>query len=279
MKSGSKKAMGKNIATEMHAGKPQKQSIAIAYSVMRRNRRKKMAEGGEIPSDADLKEMNPESQAFYDKMRDESREKSLGLKDPNSYAEGGMVENEELDPRHEPGMGLQTSIQRDSTLKPMNDDLDVMHDEDLEDRPTSADHDSEDSSHGMLGMDAKTIVANIRSMKRSEEPVGPQEDKYAPGKYADGGQVVDPSKAQQVSDSFRSMGHKYAEGGEVEGLDDGHTNSDFEPDNFLSQDSEPMPEDLERSSNMIQAEDPDDQKKRRLGRIMSELRMKHYGKR
>lgn len=34
-KSKSKKAFGENIATEMRAGKPQKQAVAIAYSVRR----------------------------------------------------------------------------------------------------------------------------------------------------------------------------------------------------------------------------------------------------
>ena len=34
-KSGSKKAFSKNVSTEMKAGKPQKQAVAIAYSVQR----------------------------------------------------------------------------------------------------------------------------------------------------------------------------------------------------------------------------------------------------
>lgn len=34
-KSASRKAFGENIATEMRAGKPQKQAVAIAYSVKR----------------------------------------------------------------------------------------------------------------------------------------------------------------------------------------------------------------------------------------------------
>lgn len=58
IKSGSKKAISDNIKTEMHAGKPQKQSIAIAYSVARKNKKKKevnpkleqskMSEGGSV---------------------------------------------------------------------------------------------------------------------------------------------------------------------------------------------------------------------------------------
>lgn len=36
IKSSSKKAMSENIKAEMQAGKPQKQAVAIAYSVKRR---------------------------------------------------------------------------------------------------------------------------------------------------------------------------------------------------------------------------------------------------
>ena len=37
IKSGSRKAMSQNIETEMAHGKPQKQSVAIAYSVARKS--------------------------------------------------------------------------------------------------------------------------------------------------------------------------------------------------------------------------------------------------
>ena len=40
VKSGSKKAMSENIRREMAAGKPQKQAVAIAYSVKRKAGRK-----------------------------------------------------------------------------------------------------------------------------------------------------------------------------------------------------------------------------------------------
>lgn len=35
VKGSSRKAMSKNIKTEMHAGRPQKQAVAIAYSMAR----------------------------------------------------------------------------------------------------------------------------------------------------------------------------------------------------------------------------------------------------
>jgi hypothetical protein len=38
----SKGVIGENIRTEMHAGKPQKQAIAIAYSMAGKSRKKKM---------------------------------------------------------------------------------------------------------------------------------------------------------------------------------------------------------------------------------------------
>ena len=40
-KSGSKKSVSKNIKTEMKAGRPQKQAVAIALSVQRRSKGKR----------------------------------------------------------------------------------------------------------------------------------------------------------------------------------------------------------------------------------------------
>lgn len=40
-KGSSRKTISKNIRTEMRHGKPQKQAVAIAYSVARRSRKKK----------------------------------------------------------------------------------------------------------------------------------------------------------------------------------------------------------------------------------------------
>lgn len=48
----SKKAFSENVATEMKHGKPQPQALAIAYSVKRKNGKKKMAEGGMVNESA-----------------------------------------------------------------------------------------------------------------------------------------------------------------------------------------------------------------------------------
>jgi hypothetical protein len=44
-KSTSKKAFSKNVKTEMAAGKPQKQAVAIAYSEQRAAAKKKSSKG------------------------------------------------------------------------------------------------------------------------------------------------------------------------------------------------------------------------------------------
>ena len=44
VKSSKKEAIGENIATEVKAGKPQKQAVAIALSVQREARKKKIGD-------------------------------------------------------------------------------------------------------------------------------------------------------------------------------------------------------------------------------------------
>lgn len=70
IKSGSKKSVGKNIKTEMEHGKPQKQAIAIALSVQRKNKQKKMAQGG-VLSAKDEKRPMPENE--YNDSKENSR--------------------------------------------------------------------------------------------------------------------------------------------------------------------------------------------------------------
>lgn len=176
--------------------------------------------------------------------------------------------------------GEVKDIERDSIRKPGEDDFKEYYLKDMEERPMSDKAESEDMPHGMLGMDAKSIVEALRA-DRSQypRPDDKYRDEYKDDKYAEGGPVLDPKKLQEAQDSMRKAFH-YATGGEVseqeEGLDHA-LNSDFEQDDSLSQDNNPMPMDLERSSNQIQAEDPDQQPKMKLEKIMAKLRAKHYG--
>jgi len=66
----SKRAFEHNVEAEIHAGKPQKQAVAIAYSEQREARRKHMSSGGCM---------------------------GLGCKHPSHYSEGGEVGEKEHD--------------------------------------------------------------------------------------------------------------------------------------------------------------------------------------
>jgi len=54
IKKPSKKAFEHNIKAEMHSGKPQDQALAIAYSIQKHNKKKKLAAGGEVEEDKEL---------------------------------------------------------------------------------------------------------------------------------------------------------------------------------------------------------------------------------
>lgn len=91
-----KKAFGKNIAAEMDAGKPMKQSLAIAYSIKRKNQKKKMATGGPV----EPKPLKVEPVEKKD-SRPLNVEPLIGDKrddlDDNQYADGGEVDYEQYD--------------------------------------------------------------------------------------------------------------------------------------------------------------------------------------
>lgn len=58
-KSSGKKAFSSNVSAEMHAGRPQKQALAIAYSVQREAKRKGMASGGAVRLNEERQMMAP----------------------------------------------------------------------------------------------------------------------------------------------------------------------------------------------------------------------------
>jgi len=76
-----KKNMGKNIKTEMEAGKPQKQAVAIAYSMLKR--KKKMAKGGEVREEV------------FDGKLDNDEKEQTSLDPVQRFAKGGEAEMKE----------------------------------------------------------------------------------------------------------------------------------------------------------------------------------------
>ncbi len=70
----SEKSFKKNVATEMEAGKPQKQSLAIAYSIQRKAKAKKMAEGGAVDENGQPIHMLPEPTPKSSDLKEEKHQ-------------------------------------------------------------------------------------------------------------------------------------------------------------------------------------------------------------
>lgn len=92
----SKQSFEKNFKTEMKAGKPKDQSLAISYDIQRRNKRKKMADGGKAEPSPTPKEV---------KLDMDPIEIQGTTYDSKKYASGGMVKGQENDgqPSIKPG--------------------------------------------------------------------------------------------------------------------------------------------------------------------------------
>lgn len=104
IKSKSKQAFEHNMKAEMEAGKPQDQSLAIAFDMKRRApKRKKMAEGGVLDSIVDTVKKSLQDPPAPDKSKPGYNARSLNAKKTADfqkgfgYAEGGMI-----DENHQP---------------------------------------------------------------------------------------------------------------------------------------------------------------------------------
>lgn len=78
----SKQAFSTNVRTEMNAGKPQNQALAIAYNVRKHNK-KKYAKGGEV---------NPKLEAAHDEHEGSAMHLVEKLRAKKAMAHGGMVD-------------------------------------------------------------------------------------------------------------------------------------------------------------------------------------------
>lgn len=94
----SKQAFEKNLKSEMSAGKPKDQSLAIAYAIKKRAAQKKMAYGGSVskPTPTPPQPLPPPLDSSED-----TRKFQIAKAFKKRYASGGMV-NESLNPYYEP---------------------------------------------------------------------------------------------------------------------------------------------------------------------------------
>lgn len=116
----SKEAFVKNLKTEMHAGKPMKQSLAIAYNMRRRAGGKKMADGGQADSTS-MTDTEKKNAAAIQKGATQSGMQPgqwiKNIKDSVNMADGGMVDEEDMARGHDKIRGEQT-VQDDEMLAP-----------------------------------------------------------------------------------------------------------------------------------------------------------------
>jgi hypothetical protein len=95
IKGKSSKAFSKNVETEMHAGKPQKQALAIAYSVKRKTPKKKMAAGGYAGERGDKGRMSGKSP--YIRIDTEANQNQKGVHQHGSSGlSGGRSETGDI---------------------------------------------------------------------------------------------------------------------------------------------------------------------------------------
>lgn len=177
----SPKAFSKNVSTEMNAGKPQNQALAIAYSMKRKAAAKKMAEGG-VASHEHSETCMSEGGSCY-AMGGEVENEKLHPEMEVSAPEG-MLEDEEVmedegddeseDARHYADGGMIAEIMKERKMKrmasggmvsePVEDDFDTR----INMEPV---HTMEDEEHGVESgsLDDESLVGQIlreRKMRR-----------------------------------------------------------------------------------------------------------------
>lgn len=115
----SKKAMSQNIETEMKAGKPQKQSMAIAYSVARKHKPKRMAQGGAVSAAIEKRPM-PDQHSNDAAMASRNSAKSPMMK-PANWDENPTIPRPKTQPIKHPRMVPSSAFT--ARLRDQEDDL------------------------------------------------------------------------------------------------------------------------------------------------------------
>lgn len=166
IKSKSKQAFGKNVATEMDAGKPQDQSLAIAYSVQR-NKKKKYAKGGMIPEqdsmakDKAMAPLEPSSARPMYAAKGGIAE-SIRMK-RKMMAEGGIMEKDEDYPADGDGRAdvEENAVEKPNSYYKMDEDAadsesyaesEPLHDMDYPDANQDGHTLSDEDAHDMVSM-------------------------------------------------------------------------------------------------------------------------------
>lgn len=250
----SKKAFSKNIETEMESGKPKDQSLAIAYSV-KRKAKKKYAAGGPVSAAQEEKRPMPEQRADDSKMVSQNdHKKSNGQDnwlDQPTKAQAQMNNGRAVKPIKHPSM-TQSPVFK-TKLRDQEDDLEMSADPGPYDEQPPQDANEEEADKSgpsvpalhMKRMAEGGMINDDVSMHESEEdgeehPAGlesdndemaPAKDEYMASRFADGGEVQEEEIEHAASIAAAIMARrKFARGGAILSEDSMETSDDDQAD-------------------------------------------------
>ena len=165
IKGKSKGAFSQNVSTEMHAGKPQDQALAIAYAM--KKKAKKMAHGGMIEEEEKETGLLPSEETDHDEED----------YNDNEFADGGLVDRIMAKRAHyaEGGVVADEGEAEESHLADHDEnDFDYLSEGDLDDASTnSGAADGDEHGDHVEDQDRHDIVERImrqRSMKKNHNP-------------------------------------------------------------------------------------------------------------
>lgn len=217
MKSPSKKAFSKNVKMEMDSGKPQDQSLAIAYSVKRKNAKKKMANGGPVSAKVEQRPMPDQRSNDAKQVAQADHKKSNGQDgwiDTPTKEQAVMNNGRKVKPIKHPSM--QQSPVFKTKLRDQEDDLEMSADPGPYGKQPQEDHNEEDADKSgpsvpslkMKRMAEGGMINKAVSMRDAEEDM----DEHPAGEMSDNDQMK-PSDEEIMANHF-------AEGGEIDAEDE-----------------------------------------------------------
>lgn len=268
--------MSKNIKTEMNAGKPQKQAIAIAYSVQRHGKKKKMALGGAV-------EENPKTS--IDTHEDESQRKDM----KDAWGTGDNITNKAVskdEGADERSKEKNSWGSGDAVSNKAYSDKEAEHERDEAEDDAKSPRDRYYALGGAVEENPKTSIPTHEGQDEREHMEHPE---FTSEGYAKGGHVKGPmnpklaesQKSPEESDSEehyssiadailakKKKAKQYAEGGSVEdeslmgdsdspeGHSDIYENAEEEPNRFYKRnEDEVLKENYDHFDEAPQPED------------------------
>lgn len=286
MKSPSKKAFKHNMEAEMSAGKPKDQSLAISYDIQRRNKRKKMAEGGSVsaktearpmPSERandakDVSQNSSDKAPSQDKWTDQPTVAQAQRPSITKLSRPKMA-NSHFKVRDRDDVDKEEQMMSSMPPAPATEQPDREYDEEEAKKSGTAPHPMKMMAEG--GMINKKVsmhsaeedeVQHPEGLEEDDDSMSPAQDEYMASRFAEGGEVEEDhhdsivaaimaKKARQMqmdSDSADDHMAMMAEGGEV----DIDSNGEESPEDFTDRNEAALKENYD--SDMDRVHEPMD---------------------